>query len=582
MTLPSGFVHAVALSLLVLLTPSSRAEDKVKVHGGIPAITETADIVVYGGTPAGIAAAVQAARMGKSVILLEPGKYLGGMVTGGLGATDKGIVWTVGGLAREFFSRVYDYYQKPAAWQHETRAQYFPKHGQIATESMHTQWYFEPKVATAIFNSMLQEADVKVLKNERLQRKGGVTMKDGAIQTIALESGLKVEGKYFIDATYEGDLMASAGVDYIVGRESREKYGESLNGVRLAGRLALGHSPYVEADKPESGLLPRIEPQPPGADGAADHRTQAYNFRMCLTNVPENRVPFAKPAGYDPKQYELHLRMMQKRGDRPVVPFKLTPMPNLKTDSNNAIYLSTDFIGGSYDWPEASYEEREKILAAHRAYVEGFFWFLQNDPRVPDVVREKVQDWGLARDEFTENGNWPTQLYVREARRMVGDYVMNQNNFSAHPKAKEGKKNALPETAKDPVTDGIAVGSYAIDCHVVTLFVDGGQLYIEGNMGAGPRPYAISYRSLLPKEDQAKNLLVPICLSSSHVAYATMRMEPVYMELGQAAATAACLALDNNTSLYKLPYALLREQLLKDKVVLDPTAPEKPPKAAKP
>jgi len=545
--------------------------------GSAAATPQNADVIIYGGTPAGIAAAVQADRMNKSVILIEPGAYLGGMVTGGLGATDKGIVWTVGGLSRDFFQRVYKHYQDPAVWNHETRATYLPKHGQTHTEEMQCQWYFEPKAATKVFTDMLKETKVKVVLKQALNRRDGVEKKDGVIQKITMENGAEYVGSYFIDASYEGDLMASSGVDYNVGREPADRYGESVNGVRLVNRVPLaGISPYVEADKPESGLLPRIEPKPPGADGAGDHRTQAYNFRMCLTAVPENRVPFEKPADFDPLQYEVLLRHLVKKG-RPILPFKITPMPNGKTDSNNSVYISTDFIGGSYNWPEASYAEREKILAAHRSFTQGFFWFLQNDPRVPVGVRELVAPYGLCKDEFAHNGGWPTQLYVREARRMVGEHVMNQNNFSAKPKppkVKVSRPNPLPATPKEPVADSVAVGSYAIDSHPVTMFVDEvGALCIEGNLGVGPQPYGISYRSLLPKAAQCTNLLVPICLSSSHVAYGTIRMEPVYMELGQAAAAAACLAMDEKTTLHKLPYALLRQRLLADGAVLDPVRP---------
>lgn len=552
--------------------------------GKAAAATQSADLIIYGGTPAGITAAVQADRMGKSVILVHPGAYLGGLVTGGLGATDKGIVTTVGGVAKEFFQRIYKHYEDPTAWKFETREQYVPKHGQILTEPMKTQWYFEPKVATKVFDQMLKETKVKVVKNQRLNRKDGVEKKDGEVQKITMENGDEYTGQYFIDASYEGDLMAAAGVDYIVGREPIDRYGESMNGIQTGNRVPMaGISPFIVPDKPESGLLPRVEPKPPGEPGAGDHRTQAYNFRMCLTDVPENRVAFEKPADYNPLEYEILLRMLVKKG-RPILPFKKTPMPNRKTDSNNALYISTDYIGGSYGWPDGSYAEREKILATHRAYVQGFFWFLQNDPRVPEGVRELAAPWGLAKDEFVENGNWPTQLYVREARRMVGEHVMKQDNFSAKPaKAAKveseeeeepaGKKNPLPETAKEPVTDPVAVGSYALDSHSVSMFTDEtGGLFLEGNYSGGPRPYGISYRSLLPKAEQCTNLLVPICLSSSHVAYGSIRMEPVYMELGQAAATAVCLAIDEKTTPQKLSYSLVRERLLADGAILDPDA----------
>ncbi len=541
--------------------------------GRAVAAPQNADIIIYGGTPAGIVAAVQAERMGKSVILIQPGRYLGGMVAGGLGATDKGIVTTVGGLSKEFYQRMYKHYEDPSVWNFQKKEEYLPKHGQIRTEPMKTQWYHEPKAATKVFNDMLTEAKVKVVMDQRLDRKDGVVKKDGKIQAIKMESGDEYSGEYFIDATYEGDLMAGAGVDYIVGREPISRYNESMNGIRVANKLPmLGISPYNVDGKPESGLLPRVSPQPPGEAGAGDHRTQTYNYRMCLTNVAENRVPFEKPADYNPLQYEILLRMLTKKG-RPIIPFKLTPMPNGKTDSNNAIYISTDFIGGSHDYPEGSYAEREKIAAEHKTYIQGFFWFLQNDPRVPQGVRDLVAPWGLAKDEFVDNGNWPTQLYVREARRMVGEHVMKQANFSAKPNSKGEGKNPLPMEAPEPITDPVAVGSYALDSHMVSMFTDeSGGLFLEGNYSGGPRPYGISYRSLLPKAEQCTNLLVPVCLSSSHVAYGSIRMEPVYMELGQAAATAACLAIDEKTTPQKLPYELVQKRLLADGAVLDPEA----------
>lgn len=558
------------VSALVLIPLTGRAAAATE--------TKSADVIIYGATPAGIAAAVQTSRMGHSAILICPEKALGGMMAGGLGASDKGVTWTVGGLALEYFERVYKYYQNPEAWRSETRAEYVPKHGQTTKEIYKSQYYFEPHVATKIFNAMLSEAKVTVIKGELLNRKDGV-IKDGpTIREIVMESGLRLKGKYFIDASYEGDLMAAAGVDYIVGREPNSKYGETLNGIQFKKGSMAKLDPYVKVDDPKSGLLPRILPEPPGEEGEGDGRTQAYNFRMCLTDLPENRVPFVKPENYNPLDYELILRTALARAannnlNEGRLFFTRTPMPNRKTDSNNTGPLSTDFIGGNHAWPEASHAEREKLLAAHKTYVQGFFYFLANDPRVPEPVRVEVSRWGLARDEFVENGNWPTQLYVREARRMIGDFVMNERHFAR--KGKDENNKVVITTTPEPIDDPIAVGSYALDSHKVSMFLNQkGELYVDGGIYTGVLPYPISLRVLLPKPAQVDNLLVAIAVSASHVAYGTLRMESVYMEMGQAAATAIGLALDSKTPVHQVPYAKIRERLLADRAVIDHNEPE--------
>ena len=544
---------------------------------------EKADIVIYGGTSSGIAAVREAASQGHSVILVVPEKFLGGMMTGGLGASGKGVYWTVGGLARSFFEDVYKHYEDPKTWTRETRSEYLPKHGLIYRESMKCQWFFEPHVARLIFEKWLADSGAEVLRGERLNRgKGGVTKEDGVIRSITMESGLVIHGRYFIDATYEGDLMAAAGVAYTVGREANATYNETMNGIQIDETGSAHISPYIVEGDPKSGLLPRIEPKPYGPHGAADHRFQAYNFRLCLTTVPENRVPITKPANYNPLNYELMLRDMQRKKN--LTPgkgyFTRVPMPNLKTDSNNAGTFSTDYIGGSYGWPEASYAERERLLAEHRGYVQGFFWFLGNDPRVPEDFRQDVARWGLAKDEFTDNDHWPTQIYVREARRMVGVHVMNENNFPLKSTDADGKKIAA--AALQPVEDVIAVGSYALDSHKVGMFVDDkGELVWEGHFFRGVKPYGISYRSLLPKPEQCQNLLVSVCVSATHVAYGSMRMESVYMEMGQAAAAAAGLSLKHATTPHALAYPVLAERLKAGRAMLDPTEPKTEPTAAK-
>ncbi|MES2598050.1 MAG: FAD-dependent oxidoreductase [Verrucomicrobiota bacterium] len=536
----------------------------------------SADIVIYGGTASGIAAVREAVSHGHSVILIVPETFIGGMMTGGLGASDKGVYWTVGGLARSFFEDVYQHYEDPKTWTRETRAEYLPKHGLIYRESMKCQWFFEPHVARLIFEKWLTDSGAKVLRGERLNRaKGGVTKDAGVIRAITMESGLGIRGKYFIDATYEGDLMAAAGVAYTVGREANTAFNETMNGIQIDETGSAHISPYIVEGDARSGLLPRVEARPYGPHGAADHRFQAYNFRLCLTTEPANRVPITKPANYNPLNYELMLRDMQRKKN--LTPgkgyFTRVPMPNLKTDSNNAGTFSTDYIAGSYGWPEASYAERERILAEHRGYVQGFFWFLGNDPRVPEAFRQDVARWGLAKDEFTDNDHWPTQLYVREARRMIGVHVMNENNFPL--KSADAKGRKIASDAREPVKDIIAVGSYALDSHKVGMFVDDqGQLVWEGHFFRGVKPYGISYRSLLPKADQCQNLLVSVCVSATHVAYGSMRMESVYMEMGQAAAAAASLSLEHSTTPHDLAYPVLAERLKAGRAMLDPTEPK--------
>jgi hypothetical protein len=554
------------LAVLALLTATSLAS---AAPG--PSDPQTADIIVYGGTASGVTAGVQAARMGRSVIVLEPGGFIGGMVTGGLGATDNGANETVSGIAIELYHAAWDRYLDSASWKHETRDEWLPKHGLAVTRSMKAHWFLEPHVATELLQLMLDRAKVRVLTNARLDRSpGGVTKTGSRITEIRTEDGRRFAGKIFIDSTYEGDLMAAAGVSYAVGREANSVYGETVNGIHVFDANRAKHiDPFIRPGDPSSGLLPRIESKTPGKEGDGDHRVQAYNFRLCLTDVIANQVPIAKPAAYDALQYEGVLRnMTNRRSWKPgKLPFTLTPMPNRKTDTNNAGMFSTDFVGGGSDaWPEASYAEREKIFEAHKTYTLGMLWFLANDERVPSEIRASMSKWGLAKDEFTETGNWPHQLYVREARRMVGSYVMTEADC-LHTRQ-----------ADDPV----ALGSYAIDSHHVSYFADeNGVLRIDGGLYQGVKPYAISYRAILPKREQCDNLLVSVACSASHAAYGSIRMEPVFMMLGQAAATAASLSVAEQRGLHDLPYGTLRKQLLTGGLVLVDTRADKrkPPKA---
>lgn len=515
------------------------------------------DIVIYGGTAGGVAAAVQGARMGKSVVLIEPGRHIGGLTSGGLGATDIGNKGAIGGISREFYWRLGDDYADALNWKFQTRESYRSGRQQSPEREM---WTFEPHVAEKLLREMLADAKVAVVFQKRLNLGGGVRKSDGRITAIEMEDGTVYPGKMFIDATYEGDLLAKAGVSYTVGREANAKYGETLNGVQTAH--ATKHQfmkpvdPYVKPGDASSGLLPGIHVGDPGRDGDGDNRVQAYNFRMCLTDAPENRVPFPKPVGYDPLRYELLLRYIQA-GVWDAFCSNL-PMPNRKSDCNNCGAFSTDNIGMNYDYPDGDYATREKIFSEHVLYQQGLMWFLANDPRVPQKIRDEIGRWGLCRDEFQETGGWPHQLYVREARRMVGEYVMTQHNCQGRAVA----------------DDSVGLAAYTMDSHNTQRYVNDGKAVNEGDVQVGGfPPYPISYRSLVPKESECANLLAPVCLSATHIAYGSIRMEPVFMVLGQSAATAAAQAIDGGMAVQRVDYAALRKRLLADSQVLEWAGP---------
>lgn len=532
------------------------------------------DVVVYGGTSAGVTAAVQAKKMGKSVVIVSPDKHLGGLSSGGLGFTDTGNKAVIGGLSREFYHRVWQHYDLDGAWKWMKKSEYGGKgQGTPAIDgAQRTMWIFEPHVGELVFEDFIKEHKIEVQRDEWLDRRPvakdsprtqGVAMKDGRITAITTLSGKTYAGKMFIDATYEGDLMAAAGVAYHVGREPLSAYDEKWNGIQT-GVLHHGHhfdaikgkkriSPYIIPDDPKSGVLPRISTKSPGEYGAGDARVQAYCYRMCLTNHEPNRIPLPKPAGYDPKQYELLVRIFDA-GWRETF-HKFDPIPNRKTDTNNHGPFSTDNIGMNYDYPDASYERRKEILDEHRTYQQGWLYFIANDPRVPADVREAMQKWGLPKDEFTDNGNWSHQIYVREARRMIGAYVMTENEL----------------LKKKPTPESVGMGSYTIDSHNVQRYITPeGYVQNEGDIGVGLKgPYEIAFGSLMPKKEQCQNLTVPICVSSTHIAFGSIRMEPVFMILGQSAATAAVMAIDAKQPVQDVPYAKLREQLLKDGQILE-------------
>lgn len=525
----------------------------------------TRDIVIYGGTSAGIVAGIQAKAMGKTVIVIEPTTRVGGLTTGGLGQTDIGNKQVIGGLSRDFYRRIARHYAEPGSWKWEKSEEYRDS-GQTRTEKgEETMWTFEPSAALKVYHDWIAETGLDVAYEERLDREKGVVKRDGRIVSITMESGRVFAGKMFLDTTYEGDLMAAAGVSYTVGREANAAYGEALNGVQTKQakhhQFVNGVDPYITPGEPASGLLPFIDPAGPGEEGAGDKRVQAYCFRMCLTDHPENRIPFAKPAGYNERWYELLLRNYE--AGETGLPWINSSMPNRKTDTNNRLGFSTDFIGQNYDYPEASYEQREAIAARHRLYQQGVMWTLAYHPRMPGKIRDEISKWGMSRDEFVEGGGWQEQLYIREARRLVGGFVMTQNHCQQ----------------KEAVDDSVGMGAYTMDSHHVQRHVDAnGQVRNEGDVQVGGfPPYPISYRSIIPKAEECQNLLVPVCLSATHIAFGSIRMEPVFMVLAQSAATAASLAIDGGVAVQSVGYEGLKARLAGDHQILDYTAPPRPP-----
>ncbi|WP_242157520.1 FAD-dependent oxidoreductase [Aestuariivivens sediminis] len=540
----------------------------------------SADVIVYGGTSAGISAAIQTARLGKTVLLIEPTNRLGGLTTGGLGQTDIGNKQVIGGIAREFYKHIKAYYDDPTHWIWQTKSEYKDGGQTRSTWNEDAMWTFEPSAALKVFHLMIEDTSIKIVYNQRLNRTTGVRKVGNAISSITMESGDTYQGKMYIDASYEGDLMAAAGVSYTVGRESNSVYGESLNGVQaepygktLKGTLSHnsvhhnfidGVDPYLLKGDSTSGLLPFISKGGPGIEGTGDHGIQAYCFRMTLTDHPENRLPFEKPDQYNELDYELLFRNyeaatgpiedMYTYGDR-LVPWINSAMPNRKTDTNNQKGFSTDFIGQNWDYPEASYAERERIVARHRRYQQGLMWTLAYHPRIPDKVREMVSQWGTCKDEYERADGWQQQLYIREARRMLSAYVMTQKNC-------EGI-----ETVNDP----IGMAAYGMDSHHIKRYVNSdGYVANEGNVEASVKsPFPISYRSIVPKKEECSNLVVPVCLSASHIAFGSIRMEPVFMILGQSSANIACLGIDEAQSVQDLDYNRLRKLLRDQEQILE-------------
>ena len=534
-------IPAVLLSLAFLLPAGAADPAPLKV-----------DVCVYGGTAGGVIAAVSVVKQGKSVVLIEPSKHLGGMTSGGLGWTDFGNKGAIGGLSREFYQKLGKIYGKPEAWT------------------------FEPHAAEKVLNDYVAENKIKVLFAHRL----GKVVKDGArIQRIVLDQAdpdptgapaakatkpdaAVVEAAMFIDATYEGDLMAGAKVGYMVGREANSKFNETLNGVRAKTphhQFIVKTDPFKKAGDPASGLLPLIQPGDGGTPGDGDRCVQAYNFRLCLTKNAENKLPIRAPVAYDPQRYEIlarYLEALVADGKKPTLKMllKIDMVTPAKTDINNQGAVSTDFIGENYEYPDGDWVTRNRIWNAHEHYIRGLLYFLATSSRVPEDVRADMQSWGLCKDEFQDTQGWPHQLYVREARRMIGRYVVTQNDCEH----------------KTKIEDSVGMGAYNMDSHNCQRLVKAGAAINEGDVQVGPKgPYGVPYRSITPKTAECENLLVPVALSATHIAYGSIRMEPVFMVLGQSAATAACQAIAEKKPVQDIDFARLQKSLLEAGQVLE-------------
>jgi hypothetical protein len=499
----------------------------------------TSDLVVYGGTASGIMTAYSASREGLHVVLLEPGAHLGGMVTGGLSATDMADFTVIGGYAREFYLRAAAHYG-------------------LHDLNQSTSWLSEPHVSEEVLLQMLREANVKVYLHERLLEHDGVRRSGTRIVSLNTEDGKQWGAKVFADCSYEGDLMAQAKISYTWGREASTEYGEDLAGVRA-------HTPghqfqwALSAYDDQGHLLPEIDPGPLAAAGSGDKHVQAYNFRAVLTNDPNNCLTFTRPTGYNRSQFALlerYLNEFQSRmGREPHFKDVTNPVdiPNKKADFNNNGPVSTDFIGHSWSYPEGTYAEREAIWRQHLLYFQSFFYFLSQDASVPASLRAEVNQWGLPKDEFSATDHWPPQLYIREGRRMLGEYVMRQADL---------QQNRTK-------TDSIGMGSYNSDSHnEQRVAMADGSVQNEGDVQVPVQPYEITYRVITPKRSESTNLLVPVCLSATHAAYSSIRMEPQYMIIGQAAGVAAALAVHSHLAVQDIPIAELQKKLRNEGAIL--------------
>lgn len=511
------------------------------------------EVCIYGESASGVVAAIQSARLGKKTLLISKNNHVGGLATSGLTATDINRQDQVGGIAAEFYGRIWDYYAQSEVWRNQTREEFFESSKKRTftgkNDARQIQWVYESGVAENIMKQMLEEAGVEVLYNAPLDLEKGAKVKKGKIRSIRLLDGTTVKAKMFLDCSYEGDLMAAAGVSHIIGRESTEQYGEDLAGIRSFNTIAT--SPYLNGTDGE--LIPYVAPEMYGQMGEGDHRTQAYCYRVTLTDDPENMIPIEKPENYNPALYEIVIRRFETEPGlelKNIITF--TPMPNRKTDTNHL-----DFFGASTGYAEGDYAVRARMEQEHKDYAVGMLYCLGHNERVPEHIRKEMLRWGWPKDEFVENGGFPYQIYVREARRMVGEKVMTQHNVQ--------KEN------RTPAQNSVGVGTYMMDCHYVSYVAGEECIIIEGGIFTSTKPYAIDYYALTPKRAECQNLLVPVCLSASHVAYTTIRMEPTYMILGQSAAVAAVQAIDQKCAVQDVDYTTLRTKLEEVGQILTPS-----------
>jgi hypothetical protein len=505
--------------------------------------TTEADVIVYGATPGGFCAAIAASREGATVILLEPTDHVGGVNTGGLCFSDSNqtVRGTLQGLFEEWHIRIEaDYRERGVSLPYEVKIK------------DHSEWTYEPHVAMRVTQAMLSEAGVKVITRARIRSVSKQGTRIGKLVT----SGGDFEARVFIDGTYEGDLMAASGVNWTIGREGRDEFGESYAGKQYP-------KPKIDVSglDNEGQLLPLITAKDAGHDEAGDKNVMVYSFRLCVTKDPSNRVPFPEPDHYDPARFEVVRRYMSQE-KRPGILWDLYKLPGNKFDANNGIakQFSMGLVGAGNEWCEADETGRARIWEAHKQYTLEMYRFLTTDPAVPERLRLEMKEYGLCRDEFRETGHWSPQLYVREGRRMIGEYVLSQKDIIEDPKK----------------ADPIAVSSFPIDSHdcqrigTVTAVVNEGT--IRPVRMAGRKhgyPYHIPYRAITPKSFECDNLLVPVALSCTHVGISSIRVEPTWMVIGQSAGIAAAICAKQNTAVQHLPYTALRERLLSQKQVLD-------------
>lgn len=501
------------------------------------------DICIYGATSSGVIAAYTASKMGKSVLLIATDEHIGGLSSGGLGQTDIGNKGAIGGLARDFYKRLGKIYGEEEAWK------------------------FEPSAASKVFDDYLKEADIPVVFNKRIE---SVSKENTQIKSVTLVNTYgssrkkqHITAKMFLDCTYEGDLLALADISYTVGREDNSVYGETYNGFQLPEyrkqsgyhQFPDGVSPYVNSEDPSSGLLWGISDGEASPTGTGDSGVQAYNFRICLTDSVENMIPITKPKGYDPKKYELLIRLFEAQPNERKIGsyFIWSKMPNRKTDINNRGAFSSNMIGANQTWPEASFKERKKIFEEYVNYTKGLLYFYVSDERIPDSLRNFVSQWGYPKDEYLKTKNFTPQLYIREGRRMIGEYVMTEHNC----------------VGTEVVDDPVGMAAYGMDSHNIQRIVVNDMVKNEGNVEIhGFKPYPVSFRSITPKRSECINLLVPVSLSSSHIAFGSIRMEPVFMVLGESAAIAAAQSIDEGKAVQDIDYPTLKNKLLEKGQVL--------------